>query len=215
MKKFLLVLLTCLCGFAFADAAQAQSVVKLTIAQAVNANGSVTPTLTWCTEKTQSTGTTCSGTPASACTASGSWTGTKAAAGTETLPTVTTTANYVLQCSWPGSDSFTVNWTTPLTNTDGTTIDDLAGIRVYYSTSAAMSQNTIKSAPANATSLLIGPGLAPATYYVVVSSYNTPGAESVKVPVPPLSRVVGGGTTITGSVKVAFPSPPTGVTLTP
>lgn len=197
-----------------AGAAAHAEVVKFTVAQAVNANGSVTPTLTWCTEQVQSSSpTTCAGSaPASGCSASGGWTGVKAAQGTETLVSVTTTTSYTLQCTWPGSDSFTVKWVAPTTNTDGSALTDLAGFKVYYSTSSSMSQNQIKTAASGATSVVIGPGLAPATYYVVVSAVNAPGAESVKAPSPPATRVVSSGNTITQTVKVAFPNQVTNVT---
>jgi len=200
--------------FGFSSMASAEN-LKFTVGQQVNTNGSVTPTLTWCTEQVTSPGLTCAGSaPASACTASGDWSGSKAASGSETLAAVSTTKTYSLQCSWPGSDQFTVKWTPPTTNSDGSPLTDLKGFHVYYSTSSSMSQNQLKDVqnPA-AGSVIIGPGLAPATYYVVVSAYNVPGAESTKVPSPPLSRAVSSGAVVGQTVKVTFPAAPTNLTV--
>lgn len=204
MKKLLLFLLGLCAGAVHAET------LKFTVAQTANANGTVTPVLTWCTEQTQSTGTTCSGTPASACTASGAWTGTKAASGSETLAAVATTTSYTLQCSWPGADQFTVGWVPPTTNDDGSLLTDLKGYKVYYSTSSSMSNNQVKDVQsAAANSVVVGPGLAPATYYIVVSAYNVSGAESKKAPPVPLQKVLSGGASVTGSVKVTIPNAPT------
>lgn len=200
--------------FGFSAGSEAET-LKFTVAQQVNANGSVTPTLTWCTEQVASSNpTTCAGSaPASACTASGDWTGTKAAQGSETLAAVTTTKAYTLQCSWPGSDSFTVSWVPPTKNTDGSTLTDLKGYKVYYSTSQAMSNNQRIDVVSPASNVVIGPGLAPATYWVVVSAYNVAGVESIKVPSPPASKVLSSGASVSQMVKVTFPEAPTNVTV--
>lgn len=193
--------------------AQAQ-VIKLTGVQVVNPDGSVTPTLSWCTEQTASAGlTTCTNPgPASACTATGGWDGTRAASGTQGQTPVRTSTTYTLSCVWPGADKFTVNWVPPTANDDGSPLTDLAGFRVYYGTSASMSSNQIKDvAQPGASSVVIGPGLAPATYYVVVSAYNSKGVESVKVPAPPASRTLGAGATVGQAFKVTVPNAPTNV----
>lgn len=204
MKTLLFLLLSLCAGVASAET------LKFTVAQTVNADGSVTPVLTWCTEQTQSTGLTCSGAPASACTASGAWSGTKPASGSETLPSVSTTTSYTMQCAWPGTDQFTVAWVPPTTNDDGSPLTDLKGYKIYYSTSSSMSNNQVKNlVSSTAVSTVIGPGLAPATYYVVMSAYNTAGAESKKVPSPPLQKVISGGASVTQSVKVTIPNAPT------
>jgi len=189
--------------------------LKFNLTQQVNAGGTVTPTLTWCTEQTASAGTTCGTTgPAASCAASGGWTGTKAASGTETLAAVSKATTYTLQCSWPGSDRFTLNWKVPTTNDDGSALTDLAGYTIYYSTSASMSQNqTIDVKNPAATSQVIS-GLAPGTWYAVINSYTTDGRPSSKVPVPPISRVVAGSASAAQTAKVVFPGAPTGVIAT-
>lgn len=88
--------------------------------------GSVVPKLTWST------------TPAATlCTASGDWSGTKAASGTETLAAITSSKTYNLTCSFPSPTSATLTWTLPTTNTDGSPYTDAKGFLIYGATSAA------------------------------------------------------------------------------
>lgn len=70
----------------------------------------------------------------------------------------------------------TLSWTPPTQNTDGSSLSNLAGYRVYYGTSAgALTQSVQVSA--GVTSYMIE-NLAPATYYFSVRSYTTGGVES-------------------------------------
>lgn len=213
MKR--LVMLAAVLAASIGSATVEAQTLKFTAAQTVNANGSVTPTLTWCTEGAASPGTTCSGSGAAvACTASGDWAGTKGAAGSETLAAITAGKSYALQCSWAGQDQFTVSWVPPTKNDDGSTLTDLAGYHVYYGQSASMSTNQVKDLPQPAaSSAILGPGLAPGTWYVVVDAYNKNGVASAKVPAPPLQKVLGSGVSVTQSVKVTFPNAPTNLTI--
>lgn len=186
--------------------------VKFTAQQTIAANGSVTPTLTWCTEKTATAGLTCSGIePASSCTASGSWTGAKTGAGTVTLAAVSTTQTYTLQCSWPNDTSMKLNWMPPTKNDDGSNLTDLAGYKVYYGTSAS-ALNTIKDVPNAGVLTTTMTGLTPATWFAAMTAYNTSGIESVKS-TPPISKTITVGPAVSQSVKVAFPNAPTGLTV--
>lgn len=207
-----LAILACAMGSAQLSA----QTLKFTAAQTVNANGSVTPVLTWCTEgATASPGTTCAATGhASACTASGDWSGAKlGAGGTETLATITSSKSYVLACNWPGQDKFTVSWTPPTLNDDGTALTNLKGFDVYYATSPTVGPVMIDVPNAGATSQVVGPGLAPGSYYVQVDAYSTNGILSKKSPVTPLVKTLSTGASVTQSVMVKFPNPPTNVTI--
>lgn len=106
-------------------------------ASTTTGDGSVVPVLTWST------------TPAAqSCTASGdtAWTGTKAASGTQTLATISTSKTYRLTCTWPGDTTATLKWNRPTTNTDGTALSVcasstdtgpcLAKYRISHGTSA-------------------------------------------------------------------------------
>jgi len=120
-------------------------------------------------------------------------TSTGALAGTPTASFVGTTSNIVISVSdganttslapfsitvsQPTSSSALVSWTAPTTNTDGTTLTDLAGFRIYYGTSAAALNSTADAAGAATRSFRVG-SLVPGTYYFSVTAYTSAGAES-------------------------------------
>lgn len=200
MKKLLLGLfLATACSVAMA-----QTTPSITFtANVTTGNGSVTPVLTWSTTPV-----------AQSCTASGDWTGTKAASGTQTLAAITRSATYNLSCTWAGQTTLTVSWVPPILNTDGSTLTDLAGFKVYYGTSSTMSSNTVKDVPgANVTSYTIA-SLSPATYYVVASAYNAAGVESDKSAI--VSKTLSASSTTQKTVGIVVnpvPNPPTNVTV--
>src|SRR6478735_2287624 len=118
--------LLALCAIAHAQTA---GTVTFTANQ-TSATGSLVPVLTWSTSPV-----------ATSCTASGGWSGTKFASGSETLAKITANASYTLTCSW-GNGSANVSWTIPTTNTDGSKLTDLKGFNVHYGTSqGALSQS--------------------------------------------------------------------------
>ncbi|GAB4388021.1 MAG: hypothetical protein Kow0025_04900 [Thermodesulfovibrionales bacterium] len=70
----------------------------------------------------------------------------------------------------------TLAWTAPATNTDGSPLSDLAGYKVYYGTSSG---NYSQSRDAGNVSTYQLTGLnAGSNYYIVVTAYNSTGAES-------------------------------------
>lgn len=69
-----------------------------------------------------------------ACLATGGWSGTKAASGTQTVTAVTSSQTYSLSCSG-GIQSASITWTPPTTNTDGTPVN-LASYRLYRAATA-------------------------------------------------------------------------------
>ncbi len=71
--------------------------------------------------------------------------------------------------------SATLSWNAPTTNTDGTTLTDLAGYKVYYGTSSGNYSTVINVG--NVTTYAIS-NLAPGTYYFAVTAYDSTGAES-------------------------------------
>lgn len=161
--------------------AQTAPTGSFTLATRVNANGTLTPTLTWST------------TPAAtSCTASGdpAWAGTKSASGTQTLadfPTTTPKA-YALLCTWPGQTSALLTWTPPTLNTDNTPLTNLAGYRVHYGASAtSLAQAVQLNNPATTT-------------------YTTQGSESSLSNI--VSRAVTGPVEWTQSTGVKTPMAP-------
>jgi Putative Ig domain len=71
----------------------------------------------------------------------------------------------------------TLSWTPPTTNTDGSTLTNLAGYRIYYGLNATQMVNTIQIANAGVSTYVVE-DLAPGTYYFTVRAYTTGGTES-------------------------------------
>jgi hypothetical protein len=149
-----------------ASMAQAQTTGTITFtANKTSATGSLTPVLTWSTTPV-----------ASSCTASGAWSGTKFASGTETLPAITANKSYTLTCTW-GNGTVIVNWAKPAKNTDGTTLTDLAGYKVVYGTSSTSLTQSKSVTDPNATAATIA-ALQTGTWYFAVRAVNSKQVES-------------------------------------
>jgi hypothetical protein len=204
------MILVCIAGIA-----EAQTV---TLTPSVTSgNGSLSTSLTWST------------TPAAqSCTASGhaSWTGTKAASGSQDLPAITLSGSYqlTLSCVWPGDNTATVRWTAPTTNTDGTPLAKcasgdstgpcLAGFRVYRrvgSSDMSSAEMTLVTNP-NATSHVFT-GLGVGVQNFGVEAINGNGVPSAMSNIA--SKTITASTTRTESVTVTVnPKPsPTVVTI--
>jgi hypothetical protein len=146
--------------------AQAQTAGTINFtANQTSATGSLVPVLTWSTTPV-----------ASSCTASGAWSGTKFASGSETLASITTSKSYTLTCTW-GNGTATINWTAPTTNTDGSALTDLARFKVLYGSSATalnMSQEVNSASARSATVAALASG----TWHFAVRAVNNSGTES-------------------------------------
>ena len=149
-----------------ASAANAQTAGVVTLnANSTSATGSLTPVLTWSTNPV-----------AQSCTASGGWSGTKAASGTQTLATITASATYTLTCTW-GAGSANVTWTAPTTNVNGTPLTNLAKFKVYYGTSSSALNSSVTVDDITQRSATIS-SLSPGTWYFAVRAVNTSNTES-------------------------------------
>ena len=71
----------------------------------------------------------------------------------------------------------TLSWTPPTTNTDGSSLTNLAGYRISYGTSANALTQTVQVANAGITRYTIS-NLSPGTYYFSVRAYTSNGTES-------------------------------------
>jgi hypothetical protein len=78
-----------------------------------------------------------------------------------------------------GSGSATLTWTASETNTDGSPLHNLSGYRIYFGTDTNDLSQLIAIVGYGATSYVMK-GLAPGTYYFVVSAFNSEGQESAK-----------------------------------
>ena len=84
---------------------------------------------------------------------------------------------FTITVTAPTNGSATLSWTPPTQNTDGTTINNLAGFRIQYGTSAGSLTQTIQVAnPGLATYVVTD--LSSGTWFFSVRSYNSGGAES-------------------------------------
>src|SRR5690349_2784012 len=180
-----------------AGAANAQTAGVVTLnANSTSATGSLTPVLTWSTNPV-----------AQSCTASGGWSGTKAASGTQTLATITASANYTLTCTW-GSGSANVTWTAPTTNVDGSALTNLAKFKIYYGTSTTALNSSVTVDDITRRSATVS-SLSPGTWYFAVRAVNTAGTESSNSNVAS-KAVTGAQAAKTVSITInAAPPPPT------
>lgn len=161
-KRFL----GCACALSFAGASYAQSAGVVTFnVNKTSSSSSFAPVLTWSTNPV-----------ATSCQASGGWSGTKSAAGTQTLASISASTNYTLTCTW-GTGSATVNWTPPTTNADGTALTNLARYKVVYGTTASsLTQSAVVDDPTRRSTTISS--LAPGSWFFAVRAVNTSGAES-------------------------------------
>lgn len=96
---------------------------------------------------------------------------------TASLPAFSITVKSASTPPPPSTGSVTLSWTPPTRNTDGSTLTNLAGYRIYYGTSASSLTKTISINSAGLSSYVVT-DLPPATYYFAVTAYNSAGAES-------------------------------------
>src|SRR5690242_11840001 len=144
--------------------AQTAGTINFTANQ-TSATGSLTPVLTWSTTPV-----------ASSCTASGGWSGTKFASGSETVAKITASKSYTLTCAW-GNGTANLSWVAPTQNTDGSSLTNLKGYRILYGTSASnlnLSQSVNSATATSASIAALGAG----TWYFAVRAVNSSGAES-------------------------------------
>jgi hypothetical protein len=71
----------------------------------------------------------------------------------------------------------TLSWSAPTSNTDGTSLSNLAGYRISYGTSSSALTQTVQIANPSVTNYTIS-NLSPGTYYFAVRAYTSNGTES-------------------------------------
>jgi hypothetical protein len=174
--------------------AQAQTAGTVTFtANKTSSTTSFAPVLTWSTSPV-----------ASSCAASGAWSGTKFASGSQTLATITSSKSYTLTCAW-GNGNATINWVAPTQNTDNSALTNLKGFKVVYGTSATnlnLSQSVSDPAARSMTIAALGSG----TWYFAVRAVNTSNVESDNSTV--VSRTISAATAAK-TVNITISSTPT------
>lgn len=86
-----------------------------------------------------------------------------------------TTISWSVEAVEVTSDTATVSWIPPTTNTDGSPLIDLAGYKVYHRTGPTYSTEGVDAG--NVTSIQFA-GLSEGTHYFVVTAYDVVGIES-------------------------------------
>jgi len=79
----------------------------------------------------------------------------------------------------PSVGAATVEWLAPETATDGSTLTNLAGYRIYYGTDVTRMTRKIEVKNIGVLSYVVE-GLTPATYYFAVTAINVYGQESAR-----------------------------------
>lgn len=77
------------------------------------------------------------------------------------------------------SGTATLNWTPPTRNTDGTSLTNLAGYRIYYGSSASALTRTVSINSAGIASYVVS-DLSSGTYYFAITALNSRGVESTR-----------------------------------
>lgn len=147
---------------------------------------------------------------ATPCTASGGWTGAKAATGSQAV-TVTAATTFSLKCDGV-TETASFTWSPPTQNEDGTTLTDLASYKIYDSRDG-VNYGTPVTIPAPA-STYSWPNLPAGLHYWKISSVSTSNGEGAATPsvqrtLLALSKSFSAGVTVTSP-----PKPPTGFTVT-
>jgi hypothetical protein len=75
-----------------------------------------------------------------------------------------------------GLGSVTLSWTAPTQNTDGTTLTDLDGYKLYWGTTPGSHPNSVTIDNESVTSYVVE-NLVPGTYEFVATSFSTSGVE--------------------------------------
>lgn len=187
MRTAVAVLFLCVVGIA---QAQTAGTITLTVTPA-SGIGSVTPTVAWSTTPN-----------AQSCLASGGWSGTKAAQGSQVQPATTASKDFTLTCTWAAGASGVadVSWSAVTQNTDNSPITNLAGYKVYYGTSATALTQTV-SVPATALTARVS-SLSAGTWYFGVRAINTSDVESDTSAIA--SKVITGPAAPTASKTVSL-----------
>jgi len=195
-------LVLALTGLLFASFASAQTVNSFTATPNSGASP-LTFTLAW----------NASGPAGTTCTASDGWSGTKALVGSQVITGLLATNSYTLTCQLPGGGSATVTWTPPTQNTDGSTLTDLAGYKLFHaSTSAGVDTAAGISVPLG-TSFTIN-GLPNGTRWFGMKAVNAQGTESnMSVKASKLISIPSDSRTVTVTVNTV-PNPPVLQTIT-
>lgn len=194
------VLVAGLALLAGSPSAQAQAAASLSI----DISSPLAPTATWST------------TPAATeCRAS--WAGVVGPSGTATLPPITSSVTYTLDCDFAGDSLATITWTNPTQNTDGSPYTDPGETRLYWGNDGSVASLTAADClagspqaarPADQT-MHTATGLSPGSWQFVAFAVNSMGICSAASNVA--TKMISGSFTASDSVSIVLPEPITGL----
>lgn len=87
------------------------------------------------------------------------------------------TIEFDLAVTTIGSASVTLSWTPPTQNDDGSTLNDLAGYKIYYGSAPGQYEEQLRVDNPSISTYVVG-DLSPTTYYFAATAYNSRGLES-------------------------------------
>jgi len=90
-------------------------------------------------------------------------------------------AKFAITVEQAGPSSYTISWTPPTQNEDGTALTDLAGYRIYYGTTTGKYGEEVTLNSPGTTTYVIE-NLAAGKYFLVMTSVNSSGMESKYTP---------------------------------
>ena len=86
-------------------------------------------------------------------------------------------SSFAISVNQMGNLSTTLSWTAPTQNEDGSTLEDLAGYRIYWGTTPGSYTNSVTIDTIGTTTYVVE-NLSPGTYEFVATAYNASGVES-------------------------------------
>ena len=86
-------------------------------------------------------------------------------------------SNFAVSVNQMGNLSTTLSWTAPTQNEDGSTLEDLAGYKIYWGTTPGAYTNSATIDTIGTTTYVVE-NLSPGTYEFVATAYNASGIES-------------------------------------
>ena len=89
----------------------------------------------------------------------------------------TALAAFTITVTQTNSGTAALTWTLPTQNTDGSTLTDLAGFKIYYGTNSTNLTQSLPVGSPTQTSVTIA-GLSSGTWYFAMTSYNAANIES-------------------------------------
>lgn len=107
----------------------------------------------------------------------GTYSGIAISASDGTNRTSLPTFSIAVNATGSSTGAATLSWTPPTSNTNGSSLSNLAGYRIYYGTSSSNLSRTVQVANAGTTRYVVS-DLSAGTWYFAVRAYTSTGSES-------------------------------------